>query len=87
MTYPTRQPITDANYEAFRAASMADPKPHITSTEGRTRHMSVEIMGNWLLSHPGCLQDDIESEFTADEISRFFKPAKQYAIRKSGDLH
>lgn len=83
----TRQPITDANYEAFRAACIENPKPHLSLTAGRTRLMSTEIMGEWLLAHPGCTQDDVESEFTADEIRRFFKPAKQYAIRKSGDLH
>ena len=27
------------------------------------------------------------TEFTADEVKRFFRPAKQHAIRKSGDLH
>lgn len=83
----TRQPITDANYAAFEASCIANPKPHLTSTAGRTRTMSKEIMGDWLLAHPGCTQDDVEAEFTADEIRRFFKPAKQYAIRKSGDLH
>lgn len=85
--YLTRQPVTDANYEAFRAACVADPKPHLSSTAGRTRLMSTEIMADWLLAHPGCTQDDVEAEFTAEEIGRFFRAAKQYAIRKSGDLH
>jgi len=85
--FQSRQPITDAYYEAFRADCIANPKPHLTSTAGRTRTMSREIMGDWLLAHPGCTEDEIRSEFTDDEVSRFLKPAKQYAIRKSGDLH
>lgn len=83
----SRQPITDANYEAFQAYCRENPKPHLTSTAGRTRTMSTEIMADWLLAHPGCTEDEIRSEFTDDEIARFLKPAKQYAIRKSGDLH
>lgn len=85
--YPTRTPVETANVEAFHAAGIANPKPHLSIEQGRTRLMSVEIMGDWLLAHPGCLQDDLESEFTEDEIARFFRAAKQYAIRKSGDLH
>lgn len=83
----SRQPITDAGYEAFQAFYRDNPKPHLTSTAGRTRTMSTEIMGDWLLAHPGCTEEDVQFEFTDDEVKRFFRSAKQYAIRKSGDLH
>ena len=82
-----RQPITDANYEAFMAACIANPKPHV-STVGKTRRvMSVEIMGDWLVARPGCTMEDIRSEFTETEVGRFLVSARDYAIRRSGDMH
>lgn len=87
LPYPTRTPVETAGIDAFVAECIANPKPHLAVAGGRTRMMSTEMMADWLLAHPGCTQDEIDAEFTADEIRRFFKPAKEYAIRKSGDLN
>lgn len=87
MPYPTSQPITDEGYKAFFADCLANPKPHLSVQSGRTRLMSAEIMGEWMLARPGCTEDHLAAEFTADERKRFSEAAKDYAIRKSGDVH
>lgn len=83
MLYPTRQPITSANYEAAMASA---PMPHVSNPEN-PRIVDVRVMGEWMLGHPGCTMDDLKSEFSTAELTKFLASARDYAIRKSGGIH
>ena len=81
--YPTRQPITTANWEAAMASA---PVPHV-SNPANPRVVDTRVMGEWMLGHPGCTMDDLKSEFSSTELKKFLEPARDYAIRKSGGVH
>lgn len=79
----SRTPVEDANVEAHFQAS----KPLISNAGHKPRVMTAAIMGEWLRARPGVTEEALAKEFTAAERQRFLDDARDYAIRRSGDLH
>jgi hypothetical protein len=79
----TRTPVEDANIEAHFQSS----RPLVSNAAGKPRVMTAAKMGEFLRARPGILESDLAKEFTAAEIARFLPEARDYAIRRSGDLH
>jgi hypothetical protein len=79
----TRTPVEDANIEAHFQAS----KPLISNAASQPRIMSAAIMGEWLRARPGVTEDALAIEFTKAELRHFLNEARDYAIRRSGDVH
>jgi hypothetical protein len=79
----TRTPVEDANVEAHFRAS----KPLVSNAGAKPRVMTAAIMGEWLRERQSVTEDDFRKEFTRAERERFEDEARDYALRRSGDLH
>lgn len=83
MSFTTRQPITDANYEA----AMASPTQGVVSNiNNYPREVTVESMAEWIRNRQYVTQDILDRTYTKSE-QRLFPYARERALRLSGDVH
>lgn len=94
-TYPRRQPITSANFEAAFARIFgpeADPAPpaprtaavrlRIKPQDGHRRSVTAVTMADWMRDHPEAnTRDAMLVEFTEAELRDHFPEAKRIYSR------
>lgn len=80
----SRQPITDANYEA--AMAEASGRAIVSNVTAKPRIVTVRSMAEWIRSQAYITQDILDRAFTRAE-QRLFEPARELALKLSGDVN
>lgn len=80
----SRQPITDANYEAFMAETAG--RTIVSNAGAKPRIVTEESMAEWIRDQPYVTQEILDRTFTKSE-QRLFEKARERALRLSGDVH
>jgi hypothetical protein len=80
----SRQPITDANYEAAMASCAG--RAIVSNVKANPRIVTVESMAEWIRDRQYVTQDILDRTYTKSE-QRLFPAARERALRLSGDLN
>lgn len=84
MSFITRQPFTDAEYEAAMASTPTQGV--ISNINAHRREVTVESMAEWIRNRQFVTQDILDRTYTKSE-QRLFTAARERALRLSGDVH
>lgn len=80
----SRQPITDANFEAHMAATAG--QAIVSNAHKNPRIVTEESMAEWIRDRQYVTQDILDRTYTKSE-QRLFPAARERALRLSGDLN